>query len=434
MKVEVNINMSGLVYDEQALIDQSVYKYDEFLHSRINKYTGAGRITVTYFNINDQFTTDSLGLNTHYQILGPDSPLRYDKIEKFPMLGMSPLQTEEKQASTTNVRDLSTSGEAFIIPGTIMPKENDFFIVNHLKMNHLLRVTQVSQDSFNTDGSYKINYDLFSTNPNDLEMLNHQTVKEYVVDFKTVGGTDLTPVIGKEDYNHRSRLIKMVDDMVENYVARFYDHTHNCFILHLNGRSLFDPCGNMFMAKHGIMINDRKNGNIVLKENKINDPRLDMFYQKSVYKWIERDAPLRYLESFKFRSLKGWDYPDSSFAMYGTDVDVIIPVDAWCESDYCMKLFPDDLVMILDEDIDTRACKVADCKCCNKKATCPRHYKCQRYDYVSIIHDYIHGYLTSIDKLSLYTGDQLFDNANREEIFLWSPIIIYIIKQVLKIQ
>ena len=258
MKVEVNINMSGLVYDEQALIDQSVYKYDEFLHSRINKYTGAGRITVTYFNINDQFTTDSLGLNTHYQILGPDSPLRYDKIEKFPMLGMSPLQTEEKQASTTNVRDLSTSGEAFIIPGTIMPKENDFFIVNHLKMNHLLRVTQVSQDSFNTDGSYKINYDLFSTNPNDLEMLNRQTVKEYVVDFKTVGGTDLTPVIGKEDYNHRSRLIKMVDDMVENYVARFYDHTHNCFILHLNGRSLFDPCGNMFMAKHGIMINDRK--------------------------------------------------------------------------------------------------------------------------------------------------------------------------------
>ena len=159
MKVEVNINMSGLVYDEQSLIDQSVYKYDEFLHSRINKYTGDGRIIVTYFSINDSHTTDSMGLNTHYQILGPDSPLRYNKINKFPLLGFSPLQTEEKQASTSNARDLSTSGEAYVIPGTAMPKENDFIIVNHLKMNHLLRVTQVTQDSFNTDGSYKINYE-----------------------------------------------------------------------------------------------------------------------------------------------------------------------------------------------------------------------------------------------------------------------------------
>ena len=426
--------MSGLIYDEQSLVDQQMYKYDKFLHSRINKYTGQGRTMVTYWNINDSKTTISLGMGTHYQILGPDSPLRYDNIENMILIGFTPLNPEEKQASTTNVRNYGLSGEAGVIPGTIMPKENDFFIVNHLNMNHLFRVTQVTQDGLNTDGSYKINYELYTTNPQDIEKLRNQTVGKFVMDLQTIGGEDLTPVIGKEDHELRSRLIRMVNDMIENYVSRFYDHTHNCFILHLNGRTLFDLCGNMFMAKHGVMINDNSTGNIVLNPNKIRDQRMDFLYQKSPYKWIERDAPVRYLESFKFHTVKGYNYPDSSFAMYGYDVDVMIPVDSWCNSSSCEKFFPDEVLFILDNEGDTRSCHVDDCRCCQNIKTCPRRFKCQRFDYVSIIHDFIHGKLRSIHDLSLYTGDQLFDNSESQEIYLWTPIIIYIIKQVLKIK
>lgn len=426
--------MSGLIYDEQSLVDQQMYKYDKFLHSRINKYTGQGRTMVTYWNINDSKTTISLGMGTHYQILGPDSPLRYDNIENMILIGFTPLNPEEKQASTTNVRNYGLSGEAGVIPGTIMPKENDFFIVNHLNMNHLFRVTQVTQDGLNTDGSYKINYELYTTNPQDIEKLRNQTVGKFVMDLQTIGGEDLTPVIGKEDHELRSRLIRMVNDMIENYVSRFYDHTHNCFILHLNGRTLFDLCGNMFMAKHGVMINDNSTGNIVLNPNKIRDQRMDFLYQKSPYKWIERDAPVRYLESFKFHTVKGYNYPDSSFAMYGYDVDIMIPVDSWCNSSSCEKFFPDEVLFILDNEGDTRSCHVDDCRCCQNIKTCPRRFKCQRFDYVSIIHDFIHGKLRSIHDLSLYTGDQLFDNSESQEIYLWTPIIIYIIKQVLKIK
>ena len=426
--------MSGLVFDEQSLIDQQVYKYDEFLHSRVNKYTGAGRIIVKYWSIDESNTSTSLGMNTHYRILGKDSPLRYNEIDNMAFIGFSPLQPEDKQASTTTVRNYGLSGEAFVIPGTVMPKENDFFIVKHLNMNHLFRVTQVSQDGLNTDGSYKINYELFSTNPQEIEWLHKQTVGNYVMDLQTIGGEDLTPIIGKEDHELRSRLIKMVDDMVENYISRYYDNTHNCFLLHLNGRTLFDVCGNMFMAKHGIMINDNKNGNIVLNPNKIRDQRLDSLYQKSPYKWIERDAPIRYIDTFKYHILKGFDYPDSSFAMYGTDVDVMIPVDAWCDSPNCELFFPIELMQLFENEEDMRSCKVMDCKCCKHRCDCPRNYKCQRYDYISIIHDFIHGKLTSIQQLSLYTGDQLFDNTENQSVYLWTPIVIYIIKQVLKIK
>ena len=112
----------------------------------------------------------------------------------------------------------------------------------------------------------------------------------------------------------------------------------------------------------------------------------------------------------------------------------MIPVDPWCASPSCESYFPEEVMMLLDNAEDTRACKYADCKCCNKVSTCPRHYKCQRFDYISLIQDFIYGRLTSIQKLSLYIGDQMFDNAEAQEIYLWTPIIVYIIKQVLKIK
>lgn len=426
--------MSGLIYDEQSLIDGQVYKYDQFLHSRITKYTDAGRTIVTWWNINDDQTTTSLGTATHYQILGTDSPLRYNQIEKFPILGMSPLNPEESQASQTNVRNYNLSGELFIIPGTIQPKENDFFIINHLNMNHIFRITQVTQDGLNVDGYYKCSYALFSTNPDEIEWVRKQTVKHFVCDLKTIGGDDLVPVIGKEDYEYRNRIIKMVNDMIETYTARFYDHTHNCYLLHLNGRTLFDLCGNMFMAKHGLMINDDATENIVLNPDKLRVYDMDDLYQKSPYKWIERDAPLRYLDTFKFYIRKGWDYPDSSFAAYGTDVDIMIPSNPWCRSPECEDFFPIEMMNILENETDIRPCNECDCKCCSKRGECVRHYQLKRFDYVSIIHDFIHGKLKTLEQLSLYTGDQLFDYSLSEEVYLWTPIVIYIIKYILKIK
>lgn len=426
--------MAQLIYDETSLVDQQMYKYDKFLHTRINKYTGSGRTLVTYYNIDDPNTSDSLGLNDAYQIIGPDSPLRYRKIENMILIGFSPLSPDNNTVGSTTVRNYNLNGDAYIIPGTIMPKENDFFIVNHLHMNHLIRVTEVTQDGLNTDGSYRITYSLYTTNPDEIEKLSKQVIGDYRMDLQTIGGEDMTPVVGKEDYELRSRLIKMIDDMMENYIANYYDDIHNCFLLHLNGRTLFDVCGNMFMSKNGVMIRDNGHHNIVLNENKIRDREMDFHYQRSPYKWIERDAPLRYLSTFKYRTVKASNYPDSSFANYGYDVDVMIPGDEWCLNPGEGLYFPMEVYRILDAEEDIRECNICDCKCCPCRNQCIRAYKLSRHDYISLIHDYIHGKLRSIHDLSLYTGDQLFDNSMSQEVFLWTPIIIYIIKQTLKIK
>jgi hypothetical protein len=161
---------------------------------------------------------------------------------------------------------------------------------------------------------------------------------------------------------------------------------------------------------------------------------ISSIHQKSPYKWIERDAPLRYLDTFKFYIRKGWDYPDSSFAAYGTDVDIMIPSNPWCRSPECEDFFPIEMMNILENETDIRPCNECDCKCCSKRGECVRHYQLKRFDYVSIIHDFIHGKLKTLEQLSLYTGDQLFDYSLSEEVYLWTPIVIYIIKYILKIK
>lgn len=426
--------MSGLIYDEQSLVDNQIYKYDKFLHTRLNRYTDEGRTLVTYFNINDSDTTTSLGFNDTYQILGNDSSLRYNCIEDALLMGLTPVAPEETAASSTSVRNYNINGECFVIPGTIQPKENDMFIIKHIQMNHIFRVTQVTQDGLNVNGGYKIAYTLYSSNKCDIDQLYKQVTDYYKMDLQTIGGDDLTPVIGKTDYETRSRLISMMNDMIESYHSKYYDKTHNCYLCHLNGQTLFDLCGNAFMEKNCLMINDNSTNNVVLNRNKVSDPRLDDLYQKSPYKWIERDAPLRYLDTFKYHITKSWNYVDSSFTRYGSDVDVMIPDDAWCDSSYCDFFFPMEVYNILDNECDTRTCSIKECRCCEHRPECLTEYKLKRYDYISIIHDFVHGKLRSINDLSLYTGDQLFDNSMSREVYLWTPIVLYIIRQTLKIK
>ena len=426
--------MGNIIFDERSTIDGQLYKYDEVMHSRVNKYTGDGRTIVTYFNINDDRSTSSFGLNDVYQILGKDSPFRFNRIDDFPLLGFSPLQPQDTQTSTTTVRNYELPGEAYIIPGTIQPKENDFFVIRQVNMNHLFRVTQVGQDGLNTDGSYKISYRLFSTNPNEIEWVYRQTVSEFKTDLQTIGGHDLTPVIGKQDYEYRSRLIQMVNDMVDNYVSKFYDPRHNCLICRVNGEALFDPSGNMFMAKHGLLIDDNRYGNLVLNKDKLNMHDMNFLYEKSPFKWIERDAPIRYLDTFKYHIMDSYNFVNSSFPRYGdNDIHVMIPNDPWCASPYCDTYFSDEIARILAGDYDCKCTKKCECNCCECRFDCCQHYKCQRYTYIQLIHDFIHGRLHSIHDLSLYTGDQLFDNGitSLREIYLYTPMVIYIIKKVL---
>ena len=146
----------SLIFDEKTMINGNIFKYEQRLQSHMNKYIGTGAVLTTYFPLNENATTVDRGLQTEDQIFGRKSPLRFNQVNDFPLheFGQAnPENTDEQQ-----VEDILVEGDATILPQTIVPKQNDFFMVNHLKMNALFRVTSVTYDSMKREGFYKIHY------------------------------------------------------------------------------------------------------------------------------------------------------------------------------------------------------------------------------------------------------------------------------------
>lgn len=424
--------MSGLVFDQEAFVQNSAYQYENRLHSKIAQYNGMDRTLVDFWNPNDNDTTTIEGIGSSYEIIGPNSGYRFDLIENLVLFGISEANPEESSAAGTGVRNMTMNGTAVIGPQTIMPRENAFFVVKHVNMNHLFRVTQVSQDGLNTDGSYKISWMLYSTNPETVDALKKQVVNHYVAQ-KSVGGQDEIPaLITKDDHTYRKKLIRMVNDMIDNYVSRYYDVRHNCFIYKSGEDVLFDACGNTFMARNNVLIKNNSTGNIILNENKLGITDNETFYQRSPFKWVERDCPLRYIDYFKYRKVSTDFFYNSSFYRYNEHFDVIEYGLPYCEPTQCDYFFPIEVMNLLEAEVHYKKC--FQCKCChcgNMFDKCSKDIRVNEFTYVGVMHDFIHGKLKSIYDLSLFTGDQLFDNMNAKEIYLWTPIVIYILKKIL---
>jgi hypothetical protein len=426
--------MPRIIYDEEALVDSQIYKADKFRKSRINRFTGDGRTPVTYFNLCGS-STQYLGTgNASY--LGQQSPLRFNQIKGMYLLDLTPLSATDENVADTELQNMKITGEGYVPRGTIQPNENDFFIIKEVKMNHIMRITDITEDGLVADGCYKIEYELYSSEPSDLDHLKRQTEKILRFKHVTHGGEDLNPILSEEDFELRSRLMLMYNDMVDSYTAMFYNRTHNCFLCDIGGRTLFDPCANHFMAKHGLMIIDNADNNVVLNENKLNTPLIEKWYQDSPFKWLERDAPIRHLDPFRYSIGSTFEFPDTSFFNHADDFDVVKPFPRWGDPNANTHLrigqyFSMDVFDILSHEQDSRVCNPNDCLTCPDAHQCIKNHKMKRFDYVSLIHDFVHGRLRDFNDLSLYIGDQLFDNSIAEETYLWSPMILYILRQVI---
>lgn len=401
----------GLIFDEQSLLDGNIFKFEQRLKSHTNKYIENGALLTTFFNIRENATTVDRGLQDIDQLFGHKSPLRFDKILNLPVYGFG--QLVPNNSDETGVEDINVEGECTILPSTIVPKQNSFFIINHLKMKGIFQVVDVHYDSMKIEGYYKIRYRLHSTSDEILQNLEKQTVETYHCDLDAVG-SNINPIIKKDDFVKRSQIEQMINKMIESYRSLFYDERHNCFLyFHQDtGMRWFDLCGNEFIAKHSLMNPSNSNKVIILHE-KIRDRQLSLFYNNSIYNWIEVDCPKKLLRKFHFILNDAEGYPDSSFARWNEgDIEVIQPLASYQSKVYYQELSYFD----------------------NKQLECfMDSNKYPNFEYDQLIHRFIHnGNNISIDDISLNTADALLSSIKHKDIFLYTPIIIYIIRKILK--
>lgn len=405
--------MAQLIFDESTMIDGNIFQYESRLKSSMNKYIEGGAMFVDYFVQDENSSTVDRGLQDIEQLFGSKAPLRYNEIENFPLYGFNQLKpegTDEQQ-----IEDFNVNGECVVLPSTIVPKPYDFFIIKHLRMNGLFMITNVEYDSMKAEGYYKITYRLHSTTHETIQSLRQKVLQKYQMDLNSIG-TGLNPIVKQEDAVLKSRINQMTSKMIEAYRGMFYNERHNCFLFRdpETGMDVFDMCGNEFMAKYALM-NYPNSPMVIVLNDKLREPQFLRYYTNSVYNWLELGAPLRMLSRFPYFTLDVSGYLYSSFVQWGDlDTHVIYPLsNSERGSETTLTFFSDEQFRAF---LDSEQPAFAN-------------------EYDLLMWKYINKQSSlSINDISLYLGDALLSSVNHRDVFLYTPIIIYIIRQILRMQ
>lgn len=403
--------MSGqLIFNEESMINGNIFKFEQRLQSHVNKYIENGAILTNYYSQRESSVTVDRGLQDIDQLFGKKSPLRYNRIKNLPLYGFgqaNPENTDEMQ-----IEDINVEGDCIVLPSTIIPKQSDFFQLNHLKMNALFQVTSVTYDSMKQDGYYRIHYRLISTSEETIAGLQEQVVETYSTELNSIG-SNLNPIIREDEFQYKLQVQKMVNQMVTNYRALYYNERHNCFLYHHPemGLDWFDMCGNEFIAKYSLM-NIPNSGKVIILHDKLQEKQKLLYYSNSVYNWIELGAPARMVRRFFFDLIYADCYPYSSFSRWGDgDVQVMQPFSNQQEKINNQRYsFFDDTTLnaLLDPDHEPLG------------------------EYEKLIWKYIYKpNQLNIQDVSLYTADALINSVRHIDTFLYTPIIIFIIRTIL---
>lgn len=403
--------MSGqLIFNEESMINGNIFKFEQRLQSHVNKYIENGAILTTYYSQRENSITVDRGLQDIDQLFGKKSPLRYNKIKNLPLYGFG--QTNPENTDEMQVEDINIEGDCILLPSTIVPKQLDFFQVNHLKMNALFQITSVNYDSMKPDGYYKIHYRLISTSEETIQDINEKVIDTYSTELNAIG-SNINPIIREDEFQYKNQVRQMVNQMITNYRALYYNTRHNCFLYHHPemGLDWFDMCGNEFIAKYSLM-NIENSSNVILLHDKIQDSQKLLYYTNSIYNWIEIGAPARMIRKFFFDLIYADCYPYSSFARWGDgDIQIIQPFSNQQEKINNQKYsFFDNtsLNALLDEKIE------------------PLN------EYEKLLWKYMYkpNQLT-INDVSLYTADALINSVKHLDTFFYTPIIIFIIRKII---
>jgi hypothetical protein len=93
------------------------------------KYLEGSPVFITYYSLNAPASTQDEGLEAVNDLIGKNSPKKYRKITDCVIYGVDTMDI----LSEINERGLvsNISGEFIIIPDTIRPYANDFFVFDY---------------------------------------------------------------------------------------------------------------------------------------------------------------------------------------------------------------------------------------------------------------------------------------------------------------
>lgn len=258
-------------------------------------------ILATYYNINKDYSSLDPGSKIHMDNAGTESPIRYNRIYDFILLGFSKIELQTDM-DEFGLESNKIEGECYILPNTIIPTEGDYFEVEHIKdSTWLFFVKDVQKDTLdNGSNVYKISYKLEYTNHD--QILNNIVYNFRMIDYKE--GTNVAKVVRCEDYD----IALLMNDkvvMLKNYfMDLFYSDKVQTFIYaDLTEIRVYDPYMIEFLIRNKIL--DNSGDSYIFVTHQIPTPKtFSIDYDKTFFRVFEKNEKDRLLSSNRETSIE----------------------------------------------------------------------------------------------------------------------------------
>lgn len=391
----------ALLVNEQNMIDQNIFKFEDRLKSPTARFLDTSPTFVTYYHINVDETTVDEGYKDVASIIGFRSPIKYKKIENFPMYGMDQivLSLQEQEQGL----DTEFTGDSIILPGTIKPLENDFFMIPILHDVYLFRITEIAYDTVMPDNFYKVSFQLEYIDQEKVEALEKQANEQYTCILDNIG-TENKCIIETGVMQKINDIEAMYNDMASTYLALFYDDRHNCLLGDLGlGKKIYDPYQTDFINRHSLF-NQKNNLRTIILTDQVNDKMFKLKYEKTVYRFLERRDYTR-VNNFKYTYFQGSSYHETTFYRWADgNVQILDIPSNISEKDY--DIFSNEFVMSIKTNGFTQS------------------------KHAELIQRFMRDKTLSINSIPLDLNEELYNLNNSLEVFFITPIIMYIIQTV----
>lgn len=232
-------------------IDTLVDGYKEKLKNPYYMHMDSTGTLTTYFNQNITKSTLDEGSKTEYIMIGKDSPIKFNKVNNFYIYGLEKINFElENSDFGLSANDIS--GEGIILPNTLVPIANDYFIINHINQKLLFKVTSVSINALeNGSNMYKIEFILDKVGE-EVDKIYKQIENDFEMVITNVG-TQFNSIIRSSDYNFIDKVEDIVLRLNKYYLNLFYNTRVQTFTFTHKGKYFYDPYMIEFIKKHSII-------------------------------------------------------------------------------------------------------------------------------------------------------------------------------------
>ena len=191
------------------------------------KYLQRNPIFVEYYQINQARSRADSGTGSINTPIGPDSPLRYNKIKEFPIYNVPEMKPDVQYDETGGMNiDMDLNG-IVILPGTIQPIPGDFIYLKMpgMKQGFLIEINNFEFNTIQSNDFYLVDTHIMFVEENGsfprYDDLQNQVVESYTCIFDNIGTQDKC-IIRDDIYEKANEYKEFIRSFSDNYREIYY--------------------------------------------------------------------------------------------------------------------------------------------------------------------------------------------------------------------